>query len=362
MSLSASPKEIFPIAQGCALRTLPWEPVSSPGFNPEGLSQNPPARLAIQNRIPLLDATLLRLEKLVRSIVNLDAHYRISLRNRIHNILAGDNLSKYRVLVVKPPGRNMRDEKLAAIGSRPRVGHRKDARLAMGESRVKLILEFVPRPTTTRPRGVATLNHEILDDPMKNNTIVVTTPGQIQKIRARHGNPRGKNVQRDVPPRGFQCDADVIHSRLFVTDTPPSVTRNPTQNIPPDFLVLIFCQNQIYFSMIRIKRVYEAPDDGDGFRVLVDRVWPRGISKERANLGAWLKEVAPSTELRKWYAHEEEKFPLFEKKYVAELKKNPAVQRLRELASQHKTLTLVFSAKSPLNQAKVLSEFLRGKT
>ncbi len=114
--------------------------------------------------------------------------------------------------------------------------------------------------------------------------------------------------------------------------------------------------------MIRIKRVYEAPDDGDGFRVLVDRVWPRGISKERANLGEWLKEVAPSTELRKWYAHEEEKFPLFEKKYVAELKKNPAVQRLRKLASQHKTLTLVFSAKSPLNQARVLSEFLRGKT
>jgi len=110
--------------------------------------------------------------------------------------------------------------------------------------------------------------------------------------------------------------------------------------------------------MIQRKRIYDPPAKSDGYRVLVDRIWPRGISKEKADLGEWLKEVAPTTELRKWYNHEEEKFPEFEKKYMAELKKNPAVDTLRKMIATHQKVTLLFSAKSPLNQAMVLQNFL----
>lgn len=113
--------------------------------------------------------------------------------------------------------------------------------------------------------------------------------------------------------------------------------------------------------MIRIKRIYDDSSADDGYRVLVDRLWPRGISKERADLGEWLKEVAPSTELRQWYAHDTEKFPEFKKRYEAELAKNPAAASLLELAKNHKTLTLLYAAKTPLNEAAVLQKFLEKK-
>lgn len=112
---------------------------------------------------------------------------------------------------------------------------------------------------------------------------------------------------------------------------------------------------------VNIKRIYEAPSEEDGFRVLVDRLWPRGVSKERAALGEWLKEIAPSTALRTWYGHDPGKFPEFEKKYQAELSKNPAVRRLRDLVADHETVTLLFAARSPWNEAKVLQDFLKRK-
>ncbi|HNP16304.1 MAG: DUF488 domain-containing protein [Cryobacterium sp.] len=110
---------------------------------------------------------------------------------------------------------------------------------------------------------------------------------------------------------------------------------------------------------VRIKRVYEDPSDDDGYRVLVDRVWPRGVSKERAKLDVWLKEVAPTTELRQWFHHEDPKWPEFRKRYRAELDGNPAIDELRTIANTHDVVTLVYSARDETeNQAVVLAEYL----
>ncbi|MET4095164.1 DUF488 family protein [Arthrobacter sp. UYCu712] len=109
-----------------------------------------------------------------------------------------------------------------------------------------------------------------------------------------------------------------------------------------------------------IKRVYDAPADDDGYRVLVDRLWPRGVTKERAQLGLWLKEVAPSPPLRTEFAHMQERFAGFRAAYEAELETNPAVQTLRDLASEHGPVTLLFGARDPeTNHARVLLEFLQ---
>jgi uncharacterized protein YeaO (DUF488 family) len=113
---------------------------------------------------------------------------------------------------------------------------------------------------------------------------------------------------------------------------------------------------------IRIKRVYEPPDAHDGFRVLVDRIWPRGIAKEQVRADLWLRDVAPSTALRKWFAHDPSKWEEFKKRYFAELDKNPeCVHVLLEAASEG-TLTLLFSARdAEHNQAIALKEFLLSK-
>lgn len=108
-----------------------------------------------------------------------------------------------------------------------------------------------------------------------------------------------------------------------------------------------------------IKRVYDEPADDDGCRVLVDRLWPRGVSKERAQLQLWLKEVAPSPPLRKAFAHVQERFADFRAAYEAELEANPAVQTLLDLAAAHGKVTLLFGARDPqTNHARVLQEFL----
>lgn len=97
--------------------------------------------------------------------------------------------------------------------------------------------------------------------------------------------------------------------------------------------------------MIKLKRAYEPPEKEDGFRVLVDRVWPRGIKREELALDLWLKEIAPSTPLRKWFGHNPTKWPDFCEQYQAELKeKKEAVELLKEKSASG-TLTLVFSAK-----------------
>jgi uncharacterized protein YeaO (DUF488 family) len=108
------------------------------------------------------------------------------------------------------------------------------------------------------------------------------------------------------------------------------------------------------------KRIYEPAKNTDGYRVLVDRLWPRGVSHQKAALGEWLKDIAPSTELREWFGHKPERFAEFKKRYHAELLNNPAVKHLRDLTRQHKTITLLYAAHDPkINHAEVLVDYLR---
>ncbi|MGI0037111.1 MAG: DUF488 domain-containing protein [Nitrososphaera sp.] len=113
---------------------------------------------------------------------------------------------------------------------------------------------------------------------------------------------------------------------------------------------------------IKIKRVYNQPEDSDGIRVLVDRLWPRGLPKEKAQVDEWLKEIAPSGELRKWFGHKAERWHEFRQRYGEELKssdKQELVQRLRALAKRG-TVTLLFGAKdAEHNNAKVLVDVLK---
>ena len=118
------------------------------------------------------------------------------------------------------------------------------------------------------------------------------------------------------------------------------------------------------FSMavINIKRAYQPSEKSDGFRILVDRLWPRCIKKTDAHFDVWLKEIGPSTELRKWFNHEPDKWEEFYKKYMIELRNSPALEELSEHLKKHKTVTLVYAAKDELhNQAIVLKEFLETK-
>ncbi|MTT31352.1 DUF488 family protein [Terrilactibacillus sp. BCM23-1] len=115
--------------------------------------------------------------------------------------------------------------------------------------------------------------------------------------------------------------------------------------------------------MIQIKRVYEINEPSDGIRILVDRLWPRGISKEKANLDFWMKDVAPSSSLRKWFNHEESKFSEFKKAYESELAQDEAKQECLEkimALSHQKKVTLVYGAKHPsINHAVVLLDFIQ---
>ena len=110
---------------------------------------------------------------------------------------------------------------------------------------------------------------------------------------------------------------------------------------------------------ISIKRAYEPPAASDGRRVLVDRLWPRGVSKAEARLDDWMKDVAPSAELRRWFGHEPERWDEFRRRYLAELEGNPCVEALRKLAADG-PLTLVYGAKDEAhNDAVVLAERLK---
>jgi uncharacterized protein YeaO (DUF488 family) len=111
---------------------------------------------------------------------------------------------------------------------------------------------------------------------------------------------------------------------------------------------------------IRLKRAYEPASASDGYRVLVDRLWPRGVSKTRARLDEWEKELAPSAELREWFGHEPNRFAAFRRRYIRELRgERPRLTQLRRRA-KHGTVTLVYSAHdSEHNDAVVLAEVLR---
>jgi uncharacterized protein YeaO (DUF488 family) len=111
---------------------------------------------------------------------------------------------------------------------------------------------------------------------------------------------------------------------------------------------------------IRLKRAYDAPAANDGYRVLVDRLWPRGISKEDLGIDLWLKEIAPSDDLRKWFGHDPEKWDEFRKRYFKEL--DDQTDEVKQLADQVKQgrVTLVFAAKDEeFNNAVALKEFLQ---
>lgn len=114
-------------------------------------------------------------------------------------------------------------------------------------------------------------------------------------------------------------------------------------------------------ARIRIKRAYEAHSEGDGERILVDRIWPRGLRKADAHIDLWLKDVAPSTPLRQWFGHDPARWEEFRHRYRAELARNPEpVAQLRTRARDG-TLTLVYSARDEQhNQAVVLRELLTG--
>ena len=113
---------------------------------------------------------------------------------------------------------------------------------------------------------------------------------------------------------------------------------------------------------VMLKRAYEPPTKTDGERILVDRLWPRGLAKAKAGIDLWLKDIAPSTELRQWFGHEPEKWPEFKKRYRAELKSNPALAELQALSRRGK-ITLVYAARDQLhNEAVVLKQLLQRGT
>lgn len=111
--------------------------------------------------------------------------------------------------------------------------------------------------------------------------------------------------------------------------------------------------------MIKIKRAYEVPEENDGYRVLVDRLWPRGVSKEGLKIDQWMKDIAPSDELRKWFGHEAEKWDEFKRRYFDELEGEKEL--LEELKNhiEKSQVTLVYAAKDELhNNAAALKEYL----
>lgn len=111
---------------------------------------------------------------------------------------------------------------------------------------------------------------------------------------------------------------------------------------------------------IKIKRVYEHPEKDDGFRILVDRLWPRGLTKEKAKVDLWLKEIAPSTELRKWFGHDPEKWTEFKKRYLHELKENKEPVSVLKEQMQKSDVTLIYGAKDEVhNEALVLLNELK---
>lgn len=112
-------------------------------------------------------------------------------------------------------------------------------------------------------------------------------------------------------------------------------------------------------DQVHVRSVRDEPASGDGHRVLVDRVWPRGVRKEGAALDAWLKEVGPSTELRKWFGHDPERFEEFARKYEQELQGSDEWAELQQIVSDHRRVTLLFGASDrDHNQAVVLRDLL----
>jgi uncharacterized protein YeaO (DUF488 family) len=116
--------------------------------------------------------------------------------------------------------------------------------------------------------------------------------------------------------------------------------------------------------MFRVRRIYDSASKDDGWRVLVDRLWPRGLTKQAARIDVWQRDIAPSDSLRKWFAHDPKKWPEFQKKYRAELAaRKDLLAALKQMEKEHGTVTLLFSAKDEAhNQAVALEGFLKAKS
>ena len=114
--------------------------------------------------------------------------------------------------------------------------------------------------------------------------------------------------------------------------------------------------------MLKVKRIYDSPESSDGFRVLIDRAWPRGVSKQRAHLDLWMKEIAPSNALCKWFAHDAKRWTEFTARYGRELSdKRELVRQIQELEAEQGTMTLLYSARDEQhNQAVALRQFIKG--
>lgn len=126
------------------------------------------------------------------------------------------------------------------------------------------------------------------------------------------------------------------------------------------YVVDILSKEDMMTQSIRLKRAYDPPDKDDGFRVLVDRLWPRGLKKEDLAVDLWLKDIAPSDMLRKWYSHDPERWEEFKSHYFEELRENDeAVDRLLKASGGNKVITLVYSSKEEkLNNAVALKEYI----
>ncbi|MGB9728850.1 MAG: DUF488 domain-containing protein [Thermoprotei archaeon] len=111
--------------------------------------------------------------------------------------------------------------------------------------------------------------------------------------------------------------------------------------------------------MIKIKRIYEEPSEDDGYRILVDRLWPRGLSKKKSKIDLWLRDIAPSNDLRKWFSHDPAKWNEFKKRYIKELENNSSLQKLIEIIKQKNSITLLYATKDKeRNNATVIKEYI----
>jgi len=111
--------------------------------------------------------------------------------------------------------------------------------------------------------------------------------------------------------------------------------------------------------MIKVKRVYDPIEKDDGVRILVDRIWPRGIKKDKIDI--WLKDISPSNELRKWYNHDLNRWEEFKRRYFDELDKNSKINELLQLIRKNENITLLYASKSPYNNAIALKEYIEKK-
>lgn len=124
-------------------------------------------------------------------------------------------------------------------------------------------------------------------------------------------------------------------------------------------MVNLYASEARHKNMIKIKNARNPKDKNDGFRILIDRLWPRGITKQKAAIDLWLKDIAPSTDLRKWYSHDETKWEEFKKRYFEELKDKKDLLKIILDKENQTSVTLIFDSKSKLNNAKALIEYIK---